>query len=139
MATLSPFGFLLIFLGIQLAPSSATQIMIQMDQYNRIILEKQNSGEWKRIDNDVVVPVSFKVEQTKLFAKGNNDKTESVDLAEHYKIKGDENWSDLKEIPAKAGPAVKLIRQDRKLIVETQFQDQKFQSEITWVLKKEKE
>jgi len=141
MAVLSPFGFLLIFLAIQLAPPSANQITIQMDQYNVMILAKETGGEWKRIDRDVVVPVSFKVEQTKVIAKGQDGKTESTDLAEHFNITGKEKWKDAKEIRAKNpdGELVKLIHQDNKLIVELTRGDQKLESEITWILKKEKE
>lgn len=139
MPTFSPFSFLLIFLGIQLAPQSATQITIQMDQYNRIILERQGSSEWKRIDNDVVIPVSFTVEQTKVIAKGEDRKTESIDLIEHYKITGKENWKDVKEILTKEQQLVKLIYQDNKLIVESNSQGQKIVTEITWILKKNKE
>lgn len=141
MLVFSPFGFLMIFLGIQLAPPSANQISIQMDQYNVIYLARAESGEWKRIDRDVVVPVSFKVDGTRLIARTPDGKWESTDLAEHFNITGKEKWKDVKEIGLKnsKGEALKILHQEDKLILEFKGSGQKIATKIKWVLKKEKE
>jgi hypothetical protein len=134
MAVLSPYGYLLIFLAVQLAPSDSNQITIQFGAYEYMILVQNDQHEWVRSDNDTVVRGSFKVDGANLVMRASEEKEYAIYLAKEFKITGKEKWREVKKIdPVKPeGEWVQLQLSERKLIAVATKGERKIQSEISW-------
>ena len=92
MATLSPLGLLLIFIGLSVAPPSANNVTVQMSEYSRLTFARNIGGWWVKPD-DTGVPIYYKKESTSLVIKSASGREQSMDMAAFFDLTGGEDWS----------------------------------------------
>jgi hypothetical protein len=90
MPTLSPFGLLVIFLALSVAPPSATHVRIEMPPSTPTTLTRAPSEWWVR--DETPPSVSFKREGTGLVLGSLPDQAETrTDLAAQFELTGRED------------------------------------------------
>jgi len=92
MATLSPLGWLVIYIALAATPPSMEQFTVHFSSYNRMTFHRQIDGSWYRI-NDLGEKIYARQEGTKLIFSDEVNPPETMDLGLTFVLTGKEDWS----------------------------------------------
>jgi hypothetical protein len=123
MATLGPFGLLLIFLALSVAPRSATHVTIHTSSMGLMTFTRE-SDEWWARQQDVGPKVLHKREGTNLVVRSAIDQRElRTDMAEQFDLSAAEDLTRDATIRAKSptvgGEARTRVEKDRLVVTVT--------------------
>ncbi len=134
MATLSPLGLLLIFIGLSVAPLSVNNVTVQMGEYSRLTFASNIGGWWVKPD-DTGVPIYYKRDGTSLVIKSLSGQEQSMDMAAFFDLTGGEDWSQPQIIRGKVAEKkteVRTRREKSRMVAVINDDSRTGEAIITW-------
>lgn len=101
MATLNPFGLLVLYIALSSAPSSVPQVAVTLSEYQHMTFVRDVDPWWYTTD-DLGNKVYYRLVGTSLVAGFTKDKAETQDLKLHFELTGKEDWRKPQHLQARA-------------------------------------
>jgi hypothetical protein len=139
MATLNPFGLLILLIALSVAPPTADQVSVQLSEYSHMTFTRSAGGWWSKPD-DMGVLVYFRREGTNVVAKAPSyQEAEREDLSRYFELTGGENWTRptvIRTKPPEKKAEVRTQVQKDRLIARVTLDGTTHESIVTWRTRK---